>query len=1096
MSNPFGFTVGQLTGKEGRAPADCVDAPGNGDFDPDTVVYDWQRHGDIDLSPHGGVDGILKNLNVDKKQGLDENNEEDLSERRRVFGHNGRPEAHRVTYWELIWEGLHDVTLIILLIAAVVSIALGVVDDPVEGWHEGAAILLAVVIVLNVGAFNDLAKDKKFRQLNEVNNNRTCKALRNGKKDNVPADDLLVGDIVFLEAGDRVPADGILIAAENAVFDESAMTGESDKLKKNADHPFIISGSEMVGGGLTMVVVGVGPNSVSGRAMALLTAESSSTPLQLKLEHLATQVSKLGAFVGVICFVVMTITNVVNYARDDSPDKSWDTKQWGKVLEAFIISVTVLVVAIPEGLPLAVTISLAYSVNKMMKDNILVRHLSACETMGGATTICTDKTGTLTQNKMTVVQMWVQTPKGESSEGTEGNFLSRFVDGSAEEYAAFLKSFNDLDGGLREAILANSCHNSSAFLKVGPDGNLIDKPSGSATEGAMLIFARKAGVDYRDYRNGADEKGLLRKNFPFASARKRSSVLVWKDESKTAARLYVKGASEMVLRLCDKIAVGGETQPLKGTFAIDSEGDVSGVGQKKKIASKVINYMADSALRTIAVAYKDVTVGPDGDFKSAEELDAEIDREVEYTESEAKGSGPCPALEDGLTLCCVLGIQDPVRPEVPFAVQQCMRAGIKVIMVTGDNITTAMAIGRQCYIFHDEKWTDKHNQQHPAGFAVEGPDFREGVAKKPGYFDKMGWRLEVMARSAPEDKHLLVSNLIDRGNVVAVTGDGTNDGPALKKSDVGFAMGIAGTDVAKQASDIIIMDDNFASIVRAVLWGRNVYDSIRKFLQFQLTVNVVALALAFFASCILNDTPLKATQMLWVNLIMDTFAALALATEPPTPDLLERKPYGRTDSLISSIMARNILGQSIFQCCILFTMTLRGEEFLNVPVGRKLGGKASETVHYTMVFHTFVMLQLFNEVASRKINGELNIFEGIFRNSIFISVLLGTLVVQFLIVEFGGPYVSCHPLTFQQHLVCVIIGAMSMVNGTLIRYVPADWFGTVGHKEMQDEDRATLAAKFSRKNSKLSSRSLPTVHTSKYSRGSSQPGANKSRTMA
>ena len=285
--NPFGFTVSRLTGKEGRKPADRADAPSDDDFDADKVVYDWQRHGDIDLSPYGGVAGICEALKVNPKFGLEEGNDEDRAARSRIFGTNARPKAHRVTYWELIWEGLHDVTLIILLIAAIVSIALGMVDDPKEGWHEGAAILLAVVIVLNVGAFNDLAKDKKFRALNETNNNRMCKAIRDGKKDKVPADDLLVGDIVFLEAGDRVPADGILIHAENAVFDESAMTGESDKLKKTTQRPFIISGSEMTGGSLSMVVVGVGPNSVSGRAMALLTAESPSTPLQLKLEHLA-----------------------------------------------------------------------------------------------------------------------------------------------------------------------------------------------------------------------------------------------------------------------------------------------------------------------------------------------------------------------------------------------------------------------------------------------------------------------------------------------------------------------------------------------------------------------------------------------------------------------------------------------------------------------------------------------------------------------------------------------------------------------------------------------------------------------------------------
>ncbi|KAL7829079.1 hypothetical protein SRHO_G00327130 [Serrasalmus rhombeus] len=458
---------------------------------------------------------------------------------------------------------------------------------------------------------------------------------------------------------------------------------------------------------------------------------------------------------------------------------------------------------------------------------------------------------------------------------------------------------------------------------------------------------------------------------------------------------------------------------------------------RDEMVKKVIEPMACDGLRTICVAYRDLTADP------LPEWDNEAD------------------IINNLTCIAVVGIEDPVRPEVPEAIRKCQRAGITVRMVTGDNINTARAIAAKCGII----------QAGDDFLCMEGKDFNRRIRNEKGEveqerIDKVWPKLRVLARSSPTDKHTLVKGIIDsticeQRQVVAVTGDGTNDGPALKKADVGFAMGIAGTDVAKEASDIILTDDNFTSIVKAVMWGRNVYDSISKFLQFQLTVNVVAVIVAFTGACITQDSPLKAVQMLWVNLIMDTFASLALATEPPTEALLLRKPYGRNNPLISRTMMKNILGHGVYQLIIIFTLLFVGERIFDIDSGRDAPLHAPPSEHYTIIFNTFVLMQLFNEINARKIHGERNVFDGIFSNPIFCTIVLGTFAIQIAIVQFGGKPFSCSPLNVEQWLWCLFVGVGELLWGQLISSVPTSQLKCLkeaGHgpapDDIMDEDLA------------------------------------------
>ncbi|XP_034290088.1 plasma membrane calcium-transporting ATPase 3 isoform X4 [Pantherophis guttatus] len=1015
------------------------------------------------------VNGLCRRLKTSPTEGLSDNTA-DLEKRRQIYGQNFIPPKKPKTFLQLVWEALQDVTLIILEIAAIISLGLSFYAPPGEesevcgnvsgggedegeseaGWIEGAAILLSVICVVLVTAFNDWSKEKQFRGLqSRIEQEQKFTVIRNGQQVQIPVAELVVGDIAQIKYGDLLPADGVLIQGNDLKIDESSLTGESDHVRKSADKdPMLLSGTHVMEGSGRMVISAVGVNSQTGIIFTLLGAggeeeekkekkakkqdgavamemqplksaeggemeerekKKASVPkkeksvLQGKLTKLAVQIGKAGLVMSAITVIILVLYFIIQTFVIDG--KTWMGECTPVYVQYFvkffIIGVTVLVVAVPEGLPLAVTISLAYSVKKMMKDNNLVRHLDACETMGNATAICSDKTGTLTTNRMTVVQ----------------SYLGDTHYKETPEPSSLTSKILDL---LVHAIAINSAY-TTKILPPEKEGGL-PRQVGNKTECSLLGFVVDLRRDYQPVREHIPEEKLY-KVYTFNSVRKSMSTVVCMPDG--GYRLFSKGASEIVLKKCTNI--------------LNSNGElrVFRPRDRDEMVKKVIEPMACDGLRTICIAYRDFPAGKEPDWDN--ENDIVID----------------------LTCIAVVGIEDPVRPEVPEAIHKCQRAGITVRMVTGDNINTARAIAAKCGII----------QPGEDFLCLEGKDFNRRIRNEKGEIeqerlDKIWPKLRVLARSSPTDKHTLVKGIIDstigdQRQVVAVTGDGTNDGPALKKADVGFAMGLAGTDVAKEASDIILTDDNFSSIVKAVMWGRNVYDSISKFLQFQLTVNVVAVIVAFTGACITQDSPLKAVQMLWVNLIMDTFASLALATEPPTEALLLRKPYGRNKPLISRTMMKNILGHAVYQLIIIFTLLFVGEVIFDIDCGRNAPLHSPPSEHYTIIFNIFVMMQLFNEINARKIHGERNVFDGIFSNPIFCSIVLGTFGIQIVIVQFGGKPFSCSPLNTEQWLWCLFVGFGELVWGQVIATIPTSHLKCLkeaghgpGKDEITDEEMA------------------------------------------
>ncbi|XP_071017508.1 plasma membrane calcium-transporting ATPase 1-like isoform X3 [Oncorhynchus clarkii lewisi] len=999
---------------------------------------------------YGDVQGLCRRLKTSPIEGLS-GNPVDLEKRHTAFGKNFIPPKKPKSFLALVWEALQDVTLIILEIAAVISLGLSFyhppggdselcgetasgVEDEGEaqaGWIEGAAILFSVAIVVLVTAFNDWSKEKQFRGLqSRIEQEQKFTVIRKGQVIQIPVSELVTGDIAQIKYGDLLPADGILIQGNDLKIDESSLTGESDQVRKSLEKdPMLLSGTHVMEGSGRMVVSAVGLNSQTGIIFTLLGAGDSDeekkikkaktqdgialeiqplkseveseekepevevkqvkrvqitkkekSVLQGKLTKLAVLIGKAGLIMSAVTVVILILYFVIDtFGVQGRPWLKECTPIYIQYfVKFFIIGVTVLVVAVPEGLPLAVTISLAYSVKKMMKDNNLVRHLDACETMGNATTICSDKTGTLTMNRMTVVQAYM------------GDTHYKKV----PEPDVIKPSTLEV---LVNSIAINSAY-TTKILSPAKEGGL-PRHVGNKTECSLLGFVLELKRDYQPIRDEIPEEKLY-KVYTFNSSRKSMSTVL-KNTDGSGFRMYSKGASEIVLRKCSRILdTNGEPRIFKPK-------------DRDEMVKVVIEPMACDGLRTICVAYRDFP---------AEAGEPNWDNEADILNE--------------LTCICVVGIEDPVRPEVPDAILKCQRAGITVRMVTGDNINTARAIATKCGILLPGE----------DFLCLEGKEFNQLIRNDQGEveqerLDKVWPKLRVLARSSPTDKHTLVKGIMDSTvletrQVVAVTGDGTNDGPALKKADVGFAMGIAGTDVAKEASDIILTDDNFTSIVKAVMWGRNVYDSISKFLQFQLTVNVVAVIVAFTGACITQDSPLKAVQMLWVNLIMDTLASLALATEPPTESLLLRKPYGRNKPLISRTMMKNILGHAVYQLTIIFTLLFAGENIFNIDSGRNAPLHSPPSEHYTIVFNVFVMMQLFNEINARKIHGERNVFEAIYRNPIFCSVVLGTFVLQIVIVQVGGKPFSCTALTIDQWLWCVFIGVGELLWGQLISAIP------------------------------------------------------------
>lgn len=948
----------------------------------------------------GGVRTLANSLRSDVKTGI-EASDSDLQARDRAFGNNVPEQRQTKGFLELVWEELEDTTLRILILASIVSLSVGVWENPREGWMEGLAIMIAVIIVVLVASINNYAKEKQFEALNKVANEKDVTVVRKGEKEVVPIDRLMVGDVLQLQTGDIIPVDAVIINAAGLVCDESSITGESEPVKKGWEdnqQPLVISGSKIAEGTGFVLVTCVGHHTFMGKNKNLIQSQDDEeTPLEKKLNRIASGIGWIGFIVAMLTLLVLWA-----YIVYDISQQGWSQKYISHFISSFITAVTIIVVAVPEGLPLAVTLSLAYAVGRMKKENNLVRHLGACETMGGATNICSDKTGTLTTNVMTVVKLWAL-----ENTYTQEAFLPDML----------LPEFSDL---LCNGVIFNS----TAEMKVengtfGPKINYI----GNRSECAMLQMAKKLGYDYDRIRNS----DLVHTQIPFSSKSKRMSTVIETDSDEL--HVYMKGASEIVLDKC--------------SYFYNQQGEIVNLDDitRDKIKDMIKQY-SEEALRTLGLAYK--TVKRDAfDIKTQ-------NNELNLSK-----------IESDLILLAIVGIIDPVRPEVPEAVIKCFKAGITVRMVTGDNLATAVAIAKTCNIIPQNYIkTDDHDY-----IVMEGKQFREMVGglieeisngKKThhvknlqAFKDIIAW-LKVLARSSPEDKFILVTGLKEMNEVVAVTGDGSNDAPALKKSDVGFAMHISGTQLAKDASDIILLDDNFVSIVTAVKWGRNIYDCIRKFLQFQVTVNIVALVMAFTGAIIIKVSPLSAVQMLWVNLIMDTFAALALATEPPSEDLLDRVPYSRDESLLTTEMSKNITGQVLYQVTILLIILFLGNQLFNLdsPFDDDFKSRHSSTSdedmltipseHFTFFFNTFVFMQVFNEINCRKLrSNELNIFAGFFNNWLFVMILSMTVVIQILIVTFGGKPLSCVSLGLTLHLYSILIGMGGLLFGLIFRLIPS-----------------------------------------------------------
>ncbi|KAL4875234.1 hypothetical protein BJY04DRAFT_202478 [Aspergillus karnatakaensis] len=952
----------------------------------------------------GGLSGLVSGLHTDLSSGLStgetavdgkggNGSGDAFDDRIRVFKQNVLPEKKATPLWKLMWMAYNDKVLILLTAAAAISLALGLYEtfgvehEPGSGmpidWVEGCAICIAIVIVVMVGSLNDWQKERAFVRLNKKKEDREVTVIRSGKTVRISVHDVLVGDILHLEPGDLVPVDGIFIEGHNVKCDESSATGESDSLKKTSGEqvlrlleqghtkqqdmdPFIISGSKVLEGVGTCLVTSVGVNSSYGKILMAMRQDMEATPLQKKLDRLATAIAKLGASAAILLFFVL----LFRFLGGLSGNPRTGTEKASQFTDILIVAITVIVVAVPEGLPLAVTLALAFATTRMVKLNNLVRVLKSCETMGNATTVCSDKTGTLTTNKMTVVT------------GTFGDdaFDDKNQTGQERRSAAFASS---LSPEQKRVIIESVAINSTAF--EGED-NGVPGFVGSKTETALLGFAR----DVLGMGSLAEERAnaTVVQLMPFDSGRKCMGVVI--KLANGTHRFLVKGASEILLEYSTHLAMP------TGQVEIGSN-------ERERLEQVIMDY-AKQSLRTIALVSREFAEWPP---KQALNPDDPSEADLGLL------------LQD-MVFLGVVGIQDPIRPGVPEAVAKCHHAGVIVRMVTGDNMVTAKAIATDCGIYTD-------------GIVMEGPKFR--TLSEPE-FDEVLPRLQVLARSSPEDKRILVTRLRAMGEIVAVTGDGTNDGPALKAANIGFSMGIAGTEVAKEASAIVLMDDNFSSILTALMWGRAVNDAVRKFLQFQITVNITAVLLTFISSVEDDEmrSVLTAVQLLWINLIMDSLAALALATDPPTEEILDRKPVKGGAPLISTTMWKMIIGQSLFQLTVTLILHFGPTEgFLDYP----------EDIRRSIVFNTFVWMQIFNEFNNRRLDNKFNIFVGLHRNWFFIIINCIMVGCQIVIAFFGGAAFSIVRIHDEQWAISICVAALSLPWAVVVRCFPDAWFHAI-----------------------------------------------------
>ena len=1116
-------------------------------------IYQQRRtNEEIDYinSTHKGLQGLAKKLKTDLETGI---STDSLDSRRKAFDNNLRYREPMPSFWFFVKDAFGDEILQILCLCAVIEISIGLspfTENPGYDAFDGIGIVFAIMVIVITTAVTNYNKEKKFKQLSDENFKKfQVVVTRNGANVNLSDEELLVGDKCKVDMGMIIPADGIVINSSNLKLDEASLTGESNLMRKESidnclkmksdsgkyPSPMVFSGTTVKEGEGWMLVLATGPNSAAGKIREHVMQnkedeESNQTPLEIKLADIAEDIGKFGLWSAIITLVALLIklfyskyqqmfnkkemleAFIEKHFHNGTYDKTSAEKIrnqtyylidnysiWsglGKdIFQSIILCITIIVVAIPEGLPLAVTLSLSFSVKKMMDDNNLVRHMPACETMGGANYICTDKTGTLTRNKMHVVSFY--------NNGTKVNVN----DIDHEHTQNYTNKFQErYYKQLRDALINN------IDIELDGNGDIIIASS-SKTDFAFYDFLRGFNEDLM-------KKYMQLDRLKFHSDRKRMSTIVKRDDGKHF--IYMKGAPEVVIRSC--------TNYLKPTG--DGVVELKKDDEHLKTLDDVTKDYSLLTLRNLAIAQKEISPEEFNNFMSTKMNTDHLNYEIEQT---------------GFTLIGIAAINDALRPGVPQSVDLCRQACVKVIMITGDDIRIAEAIAKNAGIIKpDEKVlsitgkqfieqiggivcktctmeTEKCSCPKTIGQAKikfgedKSDDFYTEKLKKERVHDMQAFKeiikdLRVIARARAIDKYALVLGLRELDNVVAVTGDGTNDASALSKADVGFAMGKTGTDVARDAADIIILDDNFNSIVHAIKWGRNIFDNIRKFLQFQLSVNFSAVLLVFICSCIGSESPITAIQMLWINLIMDSLGSLALSTEDPSDELLYREPHSKREYIINNTMWKMIIMQSLVQFCLVLYLYLYGSHFIVEDNPERLNmirqlencfgdfpaevsefkhhkvyyyimdGKKSSwdpmkhlrrnldpkvcfffdrtqfeedqinnlyeaykwytstygnTVHMTMIFNTFVFYSLFNQINSRIINNNLNIFHRILDNWMFIAVTGTEMVIQFLLVQYGGLVFKCNKegLTLSQWEWCLGLAAITFVVNFCLKFI-------------------------------------------------------------
>ncbi|OHT10563.1 putative calcium-transporting ATPase 11, plasma membrane-type [Tritrichomonas foetus] len=904
------------------------------------------------------IDYFIHFFRTDKENGIIDMNS--LEERILKYGSNTLPDPPHKSFFQLVVDALNNLTLKILLTCALVGAVLhfafpksGVYGNyEILDFIDSISILVSVLIVTMVSSITDYIQQKNFLEINRLKDDFLVTVIRCSTIQQISSIDLVVGDVLLVRRGDKIPCDCLYLSGNNVKLNNSQLTGETTPIKISLDFPFLCSGSYVEEGDALILACAVGPNSQNGKLLLFVTENNTNveTPLERRLNNTALQLTYIGLAVSLLLFIIKLIVWSIKISK-----VKFEISFLSELVEPIMVCVTIFISIVPEGLPLAITLSLGFSMKVMVKDNNFIRHLNACETMGGATTICSDKTGTLTQNNMKVVRFYF-------------NF---------SEYNTF---FNNLSPNNRSLInkgidilFKSIILNTTAYEH---DGKLV----GQSTECALIHWIRTEFGFLEDLNlMRASFQNNLEKVYDFDSQKKtmtsyyRSTVITNSNEQKINYCCYVKGAPDRLISRCTKAMTfdGNEVQ-----LSLEDLAHIN----------DIINEFSSNSLRTILIAYKDK-------INSLEEV---------------QNLGDSP---NNLTFIGIAGIEDPLRPEVCDSIELCKKAGVVVRMVTGDYINTAKSIALQCKIIED-----------PVNdLVMTGEEFSNST--KLDLIEKIP-KLRVLARSSPLDKYRLVSLLMEMGEVVAVTGDGSNDAPALSKANVGLSMGKSGTELAKAASDIVILDDNFKSIVTALKWGRCVYDNVRCFLQYLLTMNIPSVLLVFVGYICKDQPPFTAIQLLWSNVIVGSLGSLALATNRPTDSLLERCPYGESDPIISPVMYRNMFLIAAYQSLFLFLI------FFNILE------KAEYDVTLTMMFATFVYSQIFNLFHARSSNVHVKATDGLFKNPTFFIIFVIDLIVQTIVIVFGGVIFSTVAMNYKQWIIVISISIGTVVIGFFIRMIP------------------------------------------------------------